>query len=131
MYSGLLVSLNQFRTHFNYELERLGISLLPGNEVLTSRNWQQYAANCTALLEGQKYRPVRGIYLWIEEDREDSQLLKLSEEEKTCSAAPWPSGLKEIQNRHPNRRRAHLWIHSRGYAEDGSHPRWRNRTLFG
>jgi signal transduction histidine kinase len=102
MQSSLLVSMNQFRLHFNNELRQTGISLRPETAVLMRNDWQAYAENCMALLSMPDFQGVQNIFLWISEIRDGSRLLGLNRERKTYEPVSWPSELAGIKKQYEN-----------------------------
>ena len=101
MHSSLLASMNQFRIHFNDELQQPGFLLRPDTAILNQRDWKKYAENCTALLNMTDFRLIQNVYLWVAEiPGNDLQLLVLNREIEDYEPEPWPAELNGIKERY-------------------------------
>jgi signal transduction histidine kinase len=100
MHSSLLASMNQFRLHFNNELQQPGILLRPENAVVSRGDWKRYAEYSAELIGMPEYRMIQRMYLWIVDAPYDSRLLELNKEQKEYEPVSWPSQLLEIKEQY-------------------------------
>ena len=100
MQASLATATNQFRQEFNAELQQLGLLYQPDMAVLATKDWQSYAVNCAALLEGADRRLVTGLYLWLADSTGSPQLLRLNRSKQAFETTPWPPELESVRDRY-------------------------------
>jgi signal transduction histidine kinase len=100
MHSSLLASMNQFRIHFNNELQQPGMSLRPEIAILIGGDWKKYAADCTALLEMPDYRLIQKVYIWLGGTRQAPALLGLNRDKRIFESVSWPPGMLQFREQY-------------------------------
>lgn len=100
MHSSLLASMNQFRIHFNNELQQPGMSLRPEIAILIDHDWDRYAADCTALLDMADYRLIQKVYIWLDGTRQAPALLELNRDKRIFESLSWPPGMLQFKERY-------------------------------
>jgi len=99
MHTSLLASMNQFRLQLNSEFQQLGFLFQPNADVISRKDWAQYAASCGIALDGLDYDLVRNVYLWIP-GQAGPQLLRLNRDLEGFEVIEWPARIQNIRNRY-------------------------------
>ena len=82
------------------EFQRVGFLFQPDSNILRSKDWKTYAADCDIAFNGIDFDLVSSIYLWIPDAGGNTRLLRLNRNLKDFQVAPWPSSFRVIKDRY-------------------------------